>query len=83
MIYKPSDKTTLKAPPLQMMAWRLNQLFDDPDELEMHIKDFVLNPTEEKALCPAVEWFGLMPSMEGNITKEELGIIAEWIVESF
>ena len=84
LIYKPEDMSQIKAPPLQMMVWKLGKTFNhDPEKFEAHINDFVLNPTIEKALCPAVKRFGVMPSLEGKITKEELAVIAEWIVENF
>ena len=74
----------IKAPPLQMMVWKLGKTFNhDRDKFEAHINDFVLNPSKEKALCPAVKRFGVMPSQKGKITKEELAIISEWIVDNF
>lgn len=83
LIYKPADTSKLKAPPLQMMVWKLGQTFKDREKFEAHINDFVLEPSIKKARCPTVKRFGLMPSQKGKVTKEELAVIAEWIVDNF
>ncbi|MFT7824642.1 MAG: hypothetical protein ABXS92_07760 [Sulfurimonas sp.] len=72
----------MKAPPLSIMVPRMREFIFD-SSVEEHINDFVLDPTERKAICPAVDIFGLMPSLKGKVTKEELAAIAEWIVENF
>lgn len=83
LLYKPKDTGGIKAPPLEIMVPRMREFIPDNTTVEAHINDFVLDPTERKAVCPAVDIFGLMPSMEGNLTKEELARIAKWMVDHF
>ena len=83
LLYKPKDTSGIKAPPLEIMVPRMREFIPDNTTVEAHINDFVLDPTERKAVCPAVDIFGLMPSLEGNVTKEELARIAKWMVEHF
>jgi len=75
------DKTKMVAPALVGVATHLQQVFKTKEERVKHIKEFVVNPTKEKAICPSVKKFGLMPSQKGNVTEEELAKIAEFMAE--
>lgn len=83
LIDKPKEKSAIKAPPIVVMVPRMREFIEDNKSVETHINEFVLDPTERKAICPAVDIFGLMPSMKGELTKEELAIIAKWMVDNF
>ncbi len=75
------DKTKFVAPPLMGVVTHLQEAFKTKEERVKHIKEFVLNPTKEKAICPSVKRFGLMPSQKGNVSEEELAKIAEFMAE--
>lgn len=83
LLYKPKDTSKLKSPPLDVMVPQMREFIEDNKSVETHINDFVLDPTERKAICPAVDIFGLMPSLKGELTKEELAMIARWMVKHF
>lgn len=83
LLSKPEVKSAIKAPPLSVMVPRMREFIEENKSVETHINEFVLDPTERKAICPAVDIFGLMPTMKGELTKEELAIIAKWMVDHF
>jgi len=58
---------------------------DDKNKGVEFIKDYVINPTEAKAHCmpQKIKHFGLMPSQKGNVTLEELEVIANWMFENY
>ena len=69
------------APPIGNVLHHLRMDFKTPEEIKTHINDFVMNPTLEKAICPSVKRFGLMPSMKDQVTKEELNSISEFLLD--
>ncbi len=78
---EPKQDPNAVAPMLIGVATHLNEVFKSKEERVKHIKEFVINPTKEKAICPSVKKFGLMPSQKGNVSKEELAKIAEFMAE--
>jgi cytochrome c len=69
------------APPIKGVVFHMNEAFSNNKKMiEKHINDIVMNPTLDKAICQSVKRFGLMPSLKGSITKEELATVAKWMV---
>ncbi len=79
---RPADKSTMIAPPAMGLMYHMGEDIGSDEKILSHINDFVMNPTKEKAICPSVKRFGLMPSQKGSITKEELNIVAKWMIEN-
>ena len=85
---------TLKAPPMVEVSGQLKKnikIIDDIDD-EIHravviafIKDYVMYPHLDKSMCEgmALENFGLMPSLKGNLSEEELNAVAEWVYDFY
>ena len=48
-------------------------------------KDFVIHPSVEKSFCDkkSLESYGLMPSMEGKVSADEVGAIAEYVFDFY
>ena len=78
---EPKQDPNAVAPMLVGVATHLQESFKTKEERVKHIKEFVVNPTKEKAICPSVKRFGLMPSQKGNVSEEELAKIAEFMAE--
>lgn len=78
----PADKSTLIAPPLKGFMFHMSEHFKTKKEMLAHINSFVMDPSEEKAVCKGVRRFGLMPSQKGLLTQKELNTIAKWIVKT-
>jgi mono/diheme cytochrome c family protein len=78
----PTDHSKMVAPPARGVMFHMGEAFKSKEEIKKHIVDFVLEPTKEKAICKSVKRFGLMPSQKGNISKEELSKVADWMIEN-
>jgi len=78
----PTDKASMVAPLGKAVVFHLGEAFGTKEAMKKHINDFVLEPTAEKAICRSVRRFGLMPSLKGVVSKEELAKIADWMVEN-
>lgn len=78
---EPTDESKVVAPPARGVMFHLGEAFDSKEKIKAHIEDFVLNPSKEKAICESTRRFGVMPSQKGAVSKEELAVISEWMVE--
>ncbi|WP_457606880.1 c-type cytochrome [Nitratifractor sp.] len=49
------------------------------------VQDYVLHPSREKSYCDpkSLKLYGLMPSQQGKVTKEELGAIAAYLYDEY
>ncbi len=82
----------LHAPPLNGIVYHLEKKFTDTatgyfdtDMAVEFISDYVLNPDTAKSLCDKskIKYYGIMPSLKGSVTKDELEDIAYFIIDSF
>ncbi len=78
----PEDKSTMVAPLAKAVVFHLGEAFKTKDAMKKHINEFAINPTREKAICKSIKRFGLMPSLNGSVRKEELEKISEWMVNN-
>ncbi len=78
---EPKEDPNAVAPMLVGVVTHLNEAFSDKEKLKSHIIDFVIKPTKEKAICKSVQRFGLMPSQEGAVSREEIAKIADFMAE--
>ncbi len=49
------------------------------------LKDYLINPTSDKTNCEdiVVKKFGMMPSLKGFISKDELNRVVPWVYDTF
>lgn len=82
---RPSDISTLVAPPIMGVARHVKMIYKTKKEAIKFITEYTLDPQESKAVCmpDKLKRFGLMPSQKGSVTKEELTTIAGWIYDNF
>jgi mono/diheme cytochrome c family protein len=82
---KPVDTSKLVAPPLNGVMRHLKMGYSEKGKAVAFIKDYVVNPSESKAICmpQKIKKFGLMPSQKGVVTPEELDIISNWMFENY
>ncbi len=82
---RPSDISTLMAPAAMGVMRHVKMKYDTKEEAVKFITEYTLDPQESKAVCMAnkITRFGLMPSQKGNVSKEELTVIAGWMYENF
>ena len=82
---RPTDMSKLVAPPVMGVMRHVKMTYPNKKDAVAFIKDYVVNPTKEKAVCMPmkIKKFGLMPSQKGNVTQEELEVIAGWMFDNF
>ena len=85
---------TVKAPPMIEVSSQLKdniKIVEDIDD-EIHravviafIKDYVDYPDLDKSMCTgaALDRFGLMPSLKGKLSEEELNAVAAWVYDYY
>jgi len=82
---RPSDKSSLVAPPLMGVMKHVKIQYTTKDEAVKFITTYALDPKVSNAVCKpqSIKHFGVMPSQKGNVTKEELQTIASWMYDNF
>ncbi len=82
---KPNILSTLVAPAIMGVMRHVKMSYPDKDKAIAFMKDYVLNPSKDKAICmpQKIKRFGLMPSQKGLVTEKELDIILPWIYDNF
>lgn len=79
----PQQQSQMVAPPIMGVMFHIKQKFQNKADAIDFIIDYTLNPSKEKALCPSVKRFGLMPSQKNMVTIDELKAIASYIYDTF
>ncbi|MEA2027716.1 MAG: c-type cytochrome [Campylobacterota bacterium] len=84
-ITRPDDISTLVAPPIMGVMNHVKMEYSTKEEAVTFMVNYVLNPSREKAVCipRSIKRFGLMPSQKGNVSKEELTKIANYLYDNF
>ena len=77
------DKNSLIAPPVNKVMKHVKRSFPNKEEAIAFMKDYVLNPDPKKTICPSIDIFGVMPSMKGSVSKEELEKIVNYMYDNF
>ena len=83
----------LSAPPMIEVSTRLKDMIklkEEDDEVKRElvmtfIRDYIINPNIDKSMCHlgALDRFDVMPSMKGQLTKEEIYAVAEWVYDHY
>ena len=79
------------APPMMAVVFHLKDFIKTSNPSEHKIKfsnfvsDYILYPAKDKAYCDknSLKQYGLMPSLENNISKDEANVIAKYIYEKY
>lgn len=84
---------TLVAPPMVEVSNRLKeniQTADEEDDVNRYlfilfVKDYIVNPNLDNSMCNtgAIEKFGTMPTLKGQINDEEKQAVAEWLYDRY
>jgi len=82
---KPTKISTLVAPPIMGTMRHVKMYYPDKARAVEFMRDYVLNPSRNKSLFNqrVIDRFGLMPSMRGVISYEELDILLPWLYDNF
>jgi hypothetical protein len=76
---------TLKAPPMEAVIFHTKLVMKDKEKMKAFIADYVVNPSAEKSVCESnkVQQYGVMPSLKGQVSKEELSKISDYLIEHY
>jgi len=90
-VMKNIDK--MKAPPMVEVSAHLKaniKTTDEEDEVDRHlfilfVKDYILHPELDFSMCSggALEKFGTMPSLKGQVSAEEAKAVAIWLYDRY
>ena len=79
----PQQRSQMAAPPAPGVMFHVKEKYPNKSDAVAFIVDYAHNPSKEKALCPSIKRFGIMPSLKGAVTKEELKAIASYMFDTF
>jgi mono/diheme cytochrome c family protein len=79
------DESKLIAPYIMGTVRHVKEKFDTKEAAVRFMVDYIQNPSKEKAVCrpDAIKRFGLMPSLKGVISPEDLEKIAGYLYDTY
>ena len=82
---RPTDMSKVVAPMIMGVMRHIKMKYPDKEKAITFMKDYILNPSKEKAICKArkIKRFGLMPSQKGVVSEKELDVILPWVFDNF
>jgi mono/diheme cytochrome c family protein len=82
---RPTDMSKVTAPAIMGVMRHVKMAYPDKEKAVKFISEYVLNPTKEKSICNPrkLERFGVMPSLKGVVSEEEVQKIASWLYDNF
>ncbi len=80
-----------KAPPMMAVSFHIKDFIkvktpsDKKPSFIAFFQDYPLNPSKEKSFCDkeSLKSYGLMPSLKGKVTEEELAAIATYVYDYY
>ena len=81
----PDEETKLTAPPIMGVMRHVKMHYDTKESAVAFVVDYVQDPDKTKAVYPpnALERFGLMPSLKGAVSPEDLSRIAGYLYDTY
>jgi len=81
----PEQMQTVKAPPFGAVLFHAKDDLQTSKKVKQHIMNFVFDPKASQSVCESnkVQQFGLMPSLKGVVSEEELSIISDYLIETY
>lgn len=78
------NKLITPAPYVTDLVSKLKEQTASKEEFTLFIREYIQNPSKRKSLYGkrAIKEFGLMPSLEGTMTDEEINSLAEYLYET-
>ena len=77
----PAQREKLLGPPIDEVVLKVKEKYPIREDAIRFIADYIRTPSIDKALCPSLDRYGLMPSMEKTLTEEEAKCVAKMLVE--
>lgn len=82
---KPDMISTMQAPPMDAVMFHINLVMQKKEEIKAFILDYVQYPDASKSVCESnkVQNFGVMPSLKGKVSVQDLETIAEYMIDNY
>lgn len=82
---KPDMISTMQAPPMDAVMFHINLVMQKKEEIKAFIVDYVQYPDASKSVCESnkVQNFGVMPSLKGKVSVQDLETIAEYMIDNY
>jgi len=76
---------TLKAPAMDAVMFHMKDTIKDNKKMKTFIVDYAQNPKASKSVCESnkVQKFGVMPSLKGKVSEQDLATISEYMIATF
>ncbi len=76
---------TLKAPAMDAVMFHIKLDIKKKQDIKDFIVDYTQNPAASKSVCESnkVQKYGVMPSLKGKVSPEDLSIIADYMIGTF
>lgn len=83
---------TLSSPPMTGIAYHMKKVFMDSITGKInrqsafnHVFNYVYNPDASQSICDSsrISEYGIMPSLKGSVTEEELAKITDYFLDNF
>lgn len=80
-----ADESTMIAPPIMGVIRHVKEKYPNKEDAVAFMVDYFQNPTKDKAACEpkSIERFGLMPSLKGAVSPEDLEKIASYAYDTY
>ncbi len=79
------DESKFVAPYIMGAVRHVKEKFDTKEAAVKFMVDYIQNPSKEKAACEphSIEKFGVMPSLKGAVSPEDLEKIANYVYDTY
>jgi len=80
-----SDESTMLAPPIMGVIRHVKEKHPNKEDAVAFMVDYIQNPSADKAACEpkSIERFGVMPSLKGAVSPEDLEKIANYAYDTY
>lgn len=81
----PDMISSMQAPPMDAVMFHVNLVMQKKEEIKAFIVDYVQYPDASKSVCESnkVQNFGVMPSLKGKVSVQDLETIAEYMIDNY
>jgi hypothetical protein len=81
----PQNRSEMYAPPVMGIMFKIKEAFKGDKKAALtYMRGYAVGPSAKKAKwVAAVKRYGLMPTLRGTITAQDLGLITEYMYDTF
>jgi hypothetical protein len=79
----PAERAKLLGPPIDEVMLRVKEKYPISEDAVTFVAHYILHPSIDKALCPSIATYGLMPSMAKKLSEKEAKAVAKMLFETF